>query len=30
VNTPQQFDAVIRADAERYGKLLKAAGVSVN
>ena len=28
-NTPEQFDAIIRADADRYGKLLKAAGVSV-
>jgi tripartite-type tricarboxylate transporter receptor subunit TctC len=26
-NTPAQFDAIIRADAERYGKLLRAAGV---
>ena len=26
--TPEQFDATIRADADRYGKLLKAAGVS--
>jgi tripartite-type tricarboxylate transporter receptor subunit TctC len=29
-STPEQFDATIRADTERYGKLLKAAGVSVN
>jgi tripartite-type tricarboxylate transporter receptor subunit TctC len=29
-STPQQFDATIRADTERYGKLLKDAGVSVN
>lgn len=29
-NTPQQFDATIRADADRYGKMLKAAGVAVN
>ena len=27
VNTPEQFDAMIRSDAERYGNLLKAAGV---
>jgi len=27
-NTPEQFDAIIRADADRYGKLLAAAGVS--
>lgn len=26
-NTPADFDAVIRADAERYGKLLRAAGI---
>ena len=26
-NTPAQFDAIIRSDAERYGKLLRAAGV---
>jgi tripartite-type tricarboxylate transporter receptor subunit TctC len=30
VSTPEQFDATIRSDADRYGKLLKAAGVSVN
>jgi tripartite-type tricarboxylate transporter receptor subunit TctC len=30
VSTPEQFDATIRADADRYGKLLKAAGVAVN
>jgi hypothetical protein len=29
-STPAQFDATIRADTERYGKLLKDAGVSVN
>ena len=28
--TPEQCDATIRADTDRYGKLLKAAGVSVN
>ena len=27
-STPEQFDATIRSDADRYGKLLKAAGVS--
>ena len=27
-NSPEQFDAIIRADADRYGKLLAAAGVS--
>ena len=27
VSTPEQFNAIIRADTERYGKLLKAAGV---
>jgi tripartite-type tricarboxylate transporter receptor subunit TctC len=26
-DTPAQFDAVIRSDTERYGKLLKAAGI---
>jgi tripartite-type tricarboxylate transporter receptor subunit TctC len=30
VSTPEQFDATIRSDADRYGKLLKAAGVSGN
>ena len=25
--SPEQFDAVIRADADRYGKLLRAAGI---
>ena len=29
-STPEQFDATIRNDAERYGKLLKAAGVAGN
>lgn len=28
--TPEQFDATIRADAERYRALLKAAGVGTN
>jgi tripartite-type tricarboxylate transporter receptor subunit TctC len=27
-NTPEQFDAVIRNDTERYGKILKDAGVT--
>lgn len=30
VSTPEQFDAIIRSDAERYSKLLKAAGVAGN
>jgi tripartite-type tricarboxylate transporter receptor subunit TctC len=30
VSTPDQFDAVIRSDVDRYGKVLKAAGVSPN
>src|SRR5450830_80987 len=30
VSTPEQFDATIRSDADRYGKLLKAAGVAPN
>ncbi len=29
-NTPAQFDAVIKEDTERYGKVLKAAGVGTN
>jgi len=29
-NTPAEFDALIRADVDRYGKLLKAAGVNLN
>jgi tripartite-type tricarboxylate transporter receptor subunit TctC len=28
--TPEQFDATIRSDADRYSKLLKAAGVTGN
>ena len=28
VSTPEQFDATIRSDADRYGKLLRAAGVT--
>ncbi|MBZ0148846.1 MAG: hypothetical protein K8F62_15080 [Pseudorhodoplanes sp.] len=27
VSTPEQLDATIRSDADRYGKLFKAAGV---
>jgi tripartite-type tricarboxylate transporter receptor subunit TctC len=30
VGTPEQFDATIRSDADRYGKLFKAAGVGAN
>jgi len=30
VSTPDQFDATIRSDADRYGKLFKAAGVAAN
>jgi tripartite-type tricarboxylate transporter receptor subunit TctC len=30
VSTPEQFDATIRSDADRYGKLFKAAGVGAN
>jgi tripartite-type tricarboxylate transporter receptor subunit TctC len=29
-NTPEEFEAIIRADTERYGRLLKAAGVGMN
>jgi tripartite-type tricarboxylate transporter receptor subunit TctC len=29
-SSPEKFDAIIRSDAERYGKLLKAAGVAAN
>ncbi len=29
-NTPAQFDAIIKSDTERYGKVLKAAGVGTN
>ena len=29
-STPDQFDATIRSDADRYGRLLKAAGVTPN
>ena len=30
VSTPEQFDATMRADADRYGKLFRAAGVQTN
>jgi tripartite-type tricarboxylate transporter receptor subunit TctC len=30
VSTPEQFDATIRSDADRYGAMLKAAGVAAN
>jgi len=30
VSTPEQFNATIRSDADRYGKLLKAAGLNTN
>ncbi len=30
VTTPEQFNATIRSDADRYGKMLKAAGVNPN
>jgi len=30
VNTPAQFDVIIKSDVERYGKMLKAAGVNPN
>ena len=30
VSTPEQFDATIRSDTDRYGKMFKAAGVSAN
>jgi len=29
-NSPAQFDAIIKSDTERYGKVLKDAGVAVN
>ena len=29
-NTPAQFDAIIKSDTERYGKVLKAAGIGTN
>jgi len=30
VNTPQTFDALIRSDTERFGKMLREAGVAAN
>ena len=29
-STPEQFDAIIRSDTERYGKVLRDAGVAAN
>jgi tripartite-type tricarboxylate transporter receptor subunit TctC len=29
-NSPEQFDAIIKSDTERYGKVLRDAGVAVN
>ncbi len=29
-NTPEQFDTIIRSDTERYGKILRDAGVGAN
>jgi tripartite-type tricarboxylate transporter receptor subunit TctC len=29
-NNPEQFDAIIRSDTERYGKILRDAGVGTN
>jgi tripartite-type tricarboxylate transporter receptor subunit TctC len=29
-NTPEQFDAIIKSDTERYGKVLKDAGIGTN
>jgi tripartite-type tricarboxylate transporter receptor subunit TctC len=29
-NTPEQFDAIIRSDTERYGKVMRDAGVGTN
>jgi tripartite-type tricarboxylate transporter receptor subunit TctC len=29
-NTPEAFDAIIKSDAERYGKILRDAGVGTN
>jgi tripartite-type tricarboxylate transporter receptor subunit TctC len=29
-NTPEQFDAIIRSDTERYAKILKDAGIATN
>ena len=30
VNSPQEFDALIRSDTERFGGMLRAAGVAAN
>jgi tripartite-type tricarboxylate transporter receptor subunit TctC len=30
VNAPQEFDALIRLDTERFGKMLREAGVAAN
>jgi tripartite-type tricarboxylate transporter receptor subunit TctC len=30
VSTPQAFDALIRSDTERFGKMLRDAGVAAN
>jgi tripartite-type tricarboxylate transporter receptor subunit TctC len=27
-NTPSEFDAIIKSDTERYGKILKEAGIT--
>ena len=29
-NTPEQFDAIIKSDTERYGKILRDAGLAAN
>ena len=29
-NTPEQFDAIIKSDTERYGKIMRDAGVGTN
>ena len=29
-NSPEQFDAIIKSDTERYGKVLMDAGVAAN
>lgn len=30
VNTPGEFDALIRRDTERYGRIMKDAGIGAN
>jgi tripartite-type tricarboxylate transporter receptor subunit TctC len=30
VSTPQKFDMLIRSDTERFGKMLREAGVAAN